>query len=166
MPGARTRAAMYSAQARSSSARPSSPVTTKVTVRAPDRRSVSAVAPATRKLAHSMSPASATASAPVVPAVVFCTIVRPRTSSERSRAGELARSKPGTGAPSWKASQSGLRALSASASRRVPANTMRSAPRRSAEAATVKARITSTTTAASGAAGASEIPVNTVRIAP
>lgn len=166
MAGARTRAAMYSAQARSSSARPSPPVTTKVTAGAPARRSTSAVAPATRKLAHSTRPASATASAPAVPAVVFCTIVRPRTSSERSRAGELARSKPGSGAPSWKASQPGLRALSASASRRVSANTIRSAPRRSADAATVKARITSTTTATSGAAGASGIPVNTARIAP
>lgn len=98
---------MYSAQARSSGAVPSSPVITKVTGDDGRSRSRRAVASATAKLAQSTRPASRTASAPTVPAVVFCTTVRPASGIERSRPGELTASNPGAGAPSFSATQSG-----------------------------------------------------------
>src|SRR5690606_21232462 len=99
--------ARYAAQARSSSARPPSPVATSVTDPAPDADRARAVAPATTKPAHNASSASATARAPTVPAVVFWTTVRPDRSAWRIRPGELVRSKPRAGARSFRASQPG-----------------------------------------------------------
>jgi hypothetical protein len=60
-------------------------------------RNSRAVAPATTKLAHRTSDASLAARAPVVPYVVFCTIVRPLRSADRSTPGELTASNPGAG---------------------------------------------------------------------
>ncbi|KUN24828.1 hypothetical protein AQJ23_19160 [Streptomyces antibioticus] len=120
---------MYSAQARSSSALPSSPVTTKVTGRRPSARSNRPVAPATTKLAHSTSGASATASAPTVPAVVFCTTVRPESSADLIRPGEFTASKPAAGGPSLSAGQPGRLSFNARASSSDEARTIRSAPR-------------------------------------
>lgn len=59
-------------------------------------------------------------------------------------------SKPGAGGPSLSATQRGWRALSARASSNDPARTILSAPWPKAHAATVNARMTSTTTATDG----------------
>lgn len=123
-----------------------------------------AVASATTKLAHSTSDASLTARAPTVPAVVFCTTVRPPRSIDRSRPGELTVSNPGADGPSLSATQSGWRALSARASSSDSARTIFSAPWAKAQAATVKARMTSTTTATDGASASSAIPRKRVSI--
>ncbi|MBB6439290.1 hypothetical protein HNQ79_005802 [Streptomyces candidus] len=153
-----TRPAMYWAHARSSSARPSSPVTTNVARSLPYDRSSRAVASATTKLAHSTSDDSLTARAPTVPAVVFCTTDRPVRSRDRSMPGELTVSNPGAGGPSLSATQSGRAALSASASSSDSARTICSAPWAKAQAATVKARMTSATTATGGVSVRSAMP--------
>lgn len=70
------------------------------------------------------------ACASTVPNLVFCTIVRPLTSADRSTPGELTRSNPGAGRPSLSASQSRWLAFNARASSIVPARTIFSAPER------------------------------------
>jgi hypothetical protein len=65
---------------------------------------------------------------------------------------------PGTGGPSLSATQSGWRPLSARASSSDSARTIFSAPWAKAQAATVKARMTSTTTATDGASTSSAMP--------
>ncbi|CAM5652457.1 hypothetical protein SGRIM119S_02985 [Streptomyces griseorubiginosus] len=102
--------------------------------------------------------AFATASAPTVPAVVFCTTVRPVRSSDLMRPGEFTVAKPGAGAPSFTASHCGWLSFKASASVSDAASTIFSAPREKAQAVTVKARITSTTTATRGTSVSSGMP--------
>jgi hypothetical protein len=116
-------------------------VTTNVTDPASLSRRNRAVGPATTKLAHSTSGASATAGAPTVPAVVFCTSVRPAKSRVLSRPGEFTAPKPAAGAPSFNAGQPGWRCFGSSASLSVEAGTIFSTPREKAQAATVKARM-------------------------
>lgn len=71
-------------------------------------------------------------------------------SRDLSRPGEFTASKPGAGAPSFKASQPERLSFKASASLSVEARTILSTPREKAQAATVKARMTSMTTATRG----------------
>ncbi len=101
-----------------------------------------------------------------MPAVVFCTTVRPPRSAARTMPGELTRSNPGAGGPSLSATHSGCRAFNSSASSNDPASTMLSAPRANAQAATVKARMTSTTTATAGVSVNSAMPRKRVSIPP